>query len=464
MKNKLRKKLRILLVWTIAALLLQFAGYSFFNAQVQKVLSPAASGPVTVQLKATIPGIKLENLQISYAKDYLAYTENGTLKVFNLTKGKVVFEKTAPAADKKSGVIMYQWLPDRNTLLYFYARKNPNVSGTVVFSPSKTSRSNSIRLLTYTNNTPGVTDTEDPRQEPPKDSSRDSSKDSSPGTSKDTSKDNSQDSPKDSTKNNSKNTREVPAAPQKNYVNPQITEIYSVKFPNSKEETAPEEQLKETVTNFPAGGEIEKLVFSTPTNLLYFTLKNEAATLLREIDVMGYTTALNKAGETIDNMVASDQNAALYINSKIGKTRQVLALDKTKRHVISEKNSDRILGVRAGTVYIGEVEDNKLVGIKTTADLAKLENNPSLKKEWEGSIPFDSETQVFIGFKGQIIIYTDPTAYIVASGKLTEARFQGEENYLSLDGAEVIQLTRKGDSTLAELEPVEGWKGGSQGL
>lgn len=457
MKKKLRKKLRILLAWTIAALLFQFAGYSFFNAQVLKVLSPAASGPITVKLKATIPGGELENVQVSYAKDYLAYTENGGLKVFNLVSGKVVFEKTAPAAaDKKSGVIMYQWLPDRNTLLYFHVRKNPNASGTVAFSSAKTSRSNSIRLLTYTNNEPAVPDTEDPRQEPPKDTSGDSSKQNSAGSAKDPSKDSLQDSSKDSAKDGSKDTPEVPAAPPKKYVNPQITEIYSVKFPNSKEETAPEEQLKETVTNFPAGGEMEKLVVSTPTNLLYFTLKNEAATLLREINVMGYTTALNKSGETIDNMVASDQNAALYINSKIGKTRQVLALDGTKRYVISENNSDRILGVRAGTVYIGEVEDNKLVRIKTTADLANLEDNPSLKREWEGSIPFDSETQVFIGFKGQIIIYTDPTAYIVASGKLTETHFQGEENYLSLDGAEVIQLTREGDSTLAELQPVEG--------
>ena len=135
----LKKKLRILLVWTLVSLLLQFGGYSLLNNQVQKVMNPVTSEPITLQLKATIPGSDLTNIQISYAKDYLAYSENGTLKVFNLPKGKAVFEKKSPSTtDKTLGVLTYQWLPDRNILLYFYAEKNPNEVTTVKVYPPKT--------------------------------------------------------------------------------------------------------------------------------------------------------------------------------------------------------------------------------------------------------------------------------------------------------------------------------------
>jgi len=118
----MKKKMRIIFVWVLVSLILQFGGYSLLNNQVQKVMAPVVNEPIAIQLKATIPGSDLKNIQISYAKDYLAYLENGTLKVFNLTKGKVVFEKKSPSAtDKTLGVLTYQWLPDRNTLLYFYA-------------------------------------------------------------------------------------------------------------------------------------------------------------------------------------------------------------------------------------------------------------------------------------------------------------------------------------------------------
>jgi len=195
----LKKKLRILLVWTLVSLLLQFGGYSLLNNRVQKVMTPVAvaSEPITVQLKATIPGSDLNNIQISYAKDYLAYTENGSLKVFNLKKGKVVFEKKSPSAtDKTLGVLTYQWLPDRDILLYFYAKKNPNEVTTVKVYPPKTP----APLI--------KPQSEDPNQ------------------------------PKIVPK-------VVPVEPkiEKRYGNPQITQLYSLELPNSDEDTAPNDLL-----------------------------------------------------------------------------------------------------------------------------------------------------------------------------------------------------------------------------
>ena len=152
------RKLRIILVWTLVSLFLQGGAYSLLNNKVQEVMAPLSNEPITLKLKATIPGSNLKNIQISYAKDYLAYTENGTLKVFNLVKGKQVFEKKSPSTtDKTLGVLTYQWLPDRNTLLYFYAKKNPNEVTTVTVYPKPTVQTPlRIRLL--------KTKTEDPNQ------------------------------------------------------------------------------------------------------------------------------------------------------------------------------------------------------------------------------------------------------------------------------------------------------------
>lgn len=421
----MKKKLRIILVWTLISLLLQFGAYSLMNNQVQKVMAPLENvEPITLQLKATIPGVELDTIQISYAKDYLAYSENGTLKVFNLTSKKIVFEKKSPSPnDKTLGVLTYQWLPDRSTLLYFYAKKNPNPVTYVTVYPKAT-----VQTPVKTQ-TPVEPKTEDPNQKVEKVV------------------------PKVVPKT-------VPVEPktEKRYGNPQITELYSLELPNSDEDTAPDDRFNQTIDKFPAGGKIEELVVSTTTNLIYLTVKNELAQILMEIDVMKNVSTLSKSGETIGNMSASDRYGTLYINSKVGTTQQVIALQGTKRQIISKNTNDRILGIREGKVFIGEVENNQLVKIKTTTDLAEMTSNPTLKTEWEGSIAFDNSVRTLIGAEGQIIVYDHQKANIVTAGQLQEVQLHGDENYISVDGAELIQLTKEGTSTLVELQPIAGIK------
>ena len=415
------KKLRILLVWTLVSLLLQFGAYSLINNQVQKVMSPVSNEPITLKLKATIPGTDLTNIQISYAKDYLAYKENGTLKVFNLKKESVVFEKKLPSAnDKTLGVLTYQWLPDRNTLLYFYARKNPNPVTYVTVYPSKSTQQTTTQSRSTTE-----LKTEDPNQKIVKEV------------------------PKVTPK-------EVPAEPrvEKRYGNPQITDLYTLELPNSDEDIAPDDRFNQTIDQFPADGKIEEWVVSTFTNLMYLTIKAGSTEQLMEIDVMKNVRTLSKSGETIDNMAASDRYGTLYIDSKVGATQQVIALSGTKRQVISKNVNDRILGIRDGNVYIGEVKNNVLVKVKTTPDLTEVKSNPSLKTEWEGSIPYNKNLRTVIGAKGQIIVYDHQTANIISAGQLKEVNLHGDENYISVDGAELIQLTQEETSTLAELQPL----------
>jgi len=362
----MKKKLRILMVWALISLVLQLGAYSLLNNQIQKVMQPPGSEPIAVQLKSTIPGVGFSNVQISYAKDYLAYMENGTLKIFNLKKNKVVFEKKSPS-DKESalGVLSYQWLPDRSTLIYFYADNSSNQSG-----------------------------------------------------------------------------------------NSQNTELYSLELPSSDDTTtAPDNRLNQAISNFPAGGKIEDFVVSTSTNLMYFTVKKGSTERLMEINVMKNVRTLSQSGETIDKMAASDQYGTLYIDSKIASTQNIIAFDAAKRKLISRNAYDKILGIKAGKVYIGEVKNNELVKIKTITDRSKMTESPSLKTEWTGTIPFNN-TVTFVGGKGQVVVYDNQTAYIVTAGQLKEVKLTGDQNYVSDDGEEIIQLSRQGTSTLVELHPL----------
>src|SRR5665648_102029 len=412
------RKLRIILVWTLVSLFLQGGAYSLLNNKIRGVMAPlAASEPITLNLTATIPGTNLENIQISYAKDYLAYTENGTFKIFNLIQGKQVFEKKSPSTtDKTLGVLTYHWLPDRNILLYFYAEKNHNEVTTVKVYPPKTKIS-----------TPLVS----PQAEDP---------------------------------NHAKIVpKEVPVEPtiEKRYGNPQITELYSLELGNSEEDTAPNDLLNTfdpTSGNekISAGGTIDQFVVSATTNLMYLNVKNESTHSLMEIDVMKEVTTVHKlGGELIDYIATSDRFGTLYFDSQVGNSHQVIAIEGSNRKIISDNVNDRILGIREGKVYIGQVENNQLVKIKNTPDLVEMTNNPSLKTEWEGSIPFNNDMRWIIGAKGQMIIYNHKTANIVTDGNLVEAKLSGDENYVSVDGAELIQLTKQGTSTLVELQPLK---------
>ena len=383
-------------------------------------MGPAETNePITEELEATVPGTKLENIQISYAKDYLAYTENGTLKIFNLKKEKIVFEKKANGNDKSMGVLSYQWLPDRDTLLYFYAKKNPNPV-TYVTVPVKTPTK-----PTTTPVTPTEPKVEDPNQKPDQQVQKVETKEAV-----------------------------IQTKTEARYGNPQITELYTLELPNSEEDTAADDRFNQTIGEFPAGGKIDEMVFSTSTNLIYLTVKNGSTELLMEIDVMKNVRTLNRTGETIEGMAASDRYGTLFINSKVGGTKQVVSLGVGNRQVISKNANDKVLGIRDGKVYIGEVKNSELVKIKTTEDRSEIKNNPALKTEWEGSIPLNN-VKTLIGSKGQIVIYNQNTAYIITAGELDEIELLGDENYISDDGAELIQLERSGTSSLVNLMPLK---------
>jgi hypothetical protein len=258
-------------------------------------------------------------------------------------------------------------------------------------------------------------------------------------------------------------TKEVAVAPryEKRYGNPQITELYSLELGNSDEDTESNDFLNafdpasgnEIIS---AGGKIEQFVVSPTTNLMYLNVKSNSTQALMKIDVMKEVTTLPKSGgEMINQIATSDRFGTLYIDSQVGNPHQVIALEGTKRKIVSDNVHDRILGIRKGKVYIGQVENDQLVKIKTTPDLVEMTDNPPLKTEWVGSIPFNKDVRWLIGAKDQVIIYDLKTAYIVTAGNLKEVKLQGDENYVSVDGAELIRLTKQVTTTLVELQPLK---------
>lgn len=431
MKKKTRALIFTMVSWIMVSLMLQFTFYHFLNQKVEKIMAPVTAQPIVVEsLETEIPGTNLENLQISFGKDYLAYQENGVLKVYNLNSEKVVFEK-APQGDSEydMGVIYYQWLPDRDTLVYFYARKNPNPTTTVIVpvedEPSEQGKSIGSNTTSPQSTEPDAV--EDPNQTPNNDTHV----------------------PEKPVKKEQKTRTEI------RYNNPQITEIFTLELPPSdEEETTPDDRYNRSIDSFPASGKINQMVVSTFTNLLYLAIEDKGNFQLMEIDIMKNVRTLNRAGEVITQMAASDKFGTLYAKSTSGQSERIIALQGWDRKIISEDPNDIILGNREGALYLGNVQDGYLVSIRSAQENSE-DNNLEFDTLWEGSIPYEDSKGVIIGAENEIIVYDDKVAYIISEGNDKEVTLSGEENYISTDGVEVVQVTRVGMSTKIKLHPLQ---------
>ncbi|MDR3270823.1 MAG: hypothetical protein LBT32_04855 [Peptococcaceae bacterium] len=397
---------RILAIWVVFSLCLQFGVYALVNQRITRGI--AAPPPITKILEADIPDVDLENIQISYAKDYLTYQTHGVFKVYNLTQQKVVFTKSAPAgSDQNMGVIDYYWLPDRNTLIYFYAKKNPNPYSMVLVQPAKTI-------------TAPV----------------------------------SEDAPE------AQGTIPTPTPAEPTYErrenNPQITELNTLQFPESDDADAePEDRYNIDVDAFPAGGKIQHIVASTFTNLVYLLIKTSGGALqLMEIDVMKDTRWLHQSGESINNIAASDLYGTLYIESKSGNAKQIFALSGNQRQKVVADNNKTILGDRDGKLYLGTVEDKRLTAIEVGLDKTDIKQSIGLTSFWQGSIPFE-DRRVLIGVSGEVIIYDDEQAHVITETGDQEIMLNGngQRAVISSDGVELLQLSEQDGYTRIKLKP-----------
>ncbi|HZW84089.1 MAG TPA: hypothetical protein VFF14_11810, partial [Candidatus Deferrimicrobium sp.] len=119
------RKLRVIAVWGIISVLMQVGFLYFLERQIKggPVSAEQSHAPVIIDKSINLPTSKATNLQASYAKDYLAYSDNQGLKVVNIKTSKLAFDENNPL---KGEILEYRWLPDRNTLLFVLAKPNPN--------------------------------------------------------------------------------------------------------------------------------------------------------------------------------------------------------------------------------------------------------------------------------------------------------------------------------------------------
>ncbi|NLM22117.1 MAG: hypothetical protein GX207_10310 [Peptococcaceae bacterium] len=391
--SKLTKRillLRTFAVWTLVSLILQFGLYFFLNNAAARIMSvpqiPAGQPPV-YYLEADLPDSNPENIQISYTKDYLAYMADGVFKVFNLKQNKPVFSKGPVSPEEKGlGVLNYQWLPDRNTLIYFYAKKNPNPYSIVLVPRSAPAQEELERVTVYT---------------------------------------------------------------------PQLTYLYTLELPDSNEDISPVDRENITISNFPAEGKVKQIATSTYTNLIYVLIETNSAPTLMEIDVMYNVRFLQQAGETILDFAASDQLGTLFVQNQRAGNKHILAVEGEQRTPIAVNNNYIILGSCSNNLYIGEVIHNRLTQIFVCNDSPKLDKDDKYKLSsfWQGEIPF-TEGQVGIDSQGKIVIYEANRAYIITEGGLKTKTIEGDNNFLSPDGAALIKLTKRPNGAGVQIIPL----------
>jgi predicted heme/steroid binding protein len=389
-------------VWTLLSLALQLGGYAALNYSVHQVMHPAAQDgkPITTRLRASLPDADAVNVQLSYAKDYLAYRSGGVFKVYSLKQQKVVFEKAAESEGGQNlGVLNYQWLPDRNSLIYFYAKISTSSVTVTEEAPSPGSQ------VAYEGENGPAYNEEDGSVPLPE------------------------------TKTVEKST--------------QITELNTLELPNGGEAN---NRHNLNLNSFPAGGEILQIASSTYTNLIYITVKTGKTVKLMEIDVNKNTKFLQQSGETILNLAASDRYGTLYLERKSGKAKQIVAVFNGKRLTVSEDGNHVLLGARDGVLYVGTVKGDRLIQILSGEESADHSAVPTLTPIWEGDVPYDGE-RIVVGFEGQVILYDDAGAHSIQDGKLATAEFEAGENFISPDGAERMQLTHADGVLQVSLEP-----------
>jgi|GEM_PF-405606 len=478
-REKPKKKtrfVRTIAVWTLISLLLQLGLYAFLNHSISAVMNPdslTSSSPVPTTLNTELPDTDLKNVQVSFDRKYLSYISGDKFKVFDIKENKVIYTKEPKSGDPSGmGVLNYQWLADRDSLIFFYAKSNStsgNSSKTKTSaSPGKSSSSKSglakssaspdkssspkvsssvkAKATAYTGTFTAMTIAE--KHEDPHETDSDAGaspkatgKSSSPSVSPNSSPSPSSGSSKSSSSGTSSESSASGA---------QITELDTLDL--SAGSSSPDERHYIDLSSFPAGGQILQIASSTYTNLINITVKSGSTVRLLEIDIMNNSKFLQVSG-TIDNIASSDRYGTLYVQSESGKSKQIVSFSGSKRSTVSTDASDIILGTRDGTLYIGQVENDRLVKVLSGAESSDGSKNVSLSQIWEGDIPYSGGHSI-IGSDGRVIILLSKTAYIIRNGKSQSVGLNGEKNFVSSDGVEKIELSKDGSNTKVVVEPL----------
>lgn len=463
--ERTRKKsgfVRTIAIWTAASLILQAGLYTFLNHSISKVMNPTSltATPAPTTMDTVLPDTDLRNVQLSYDRKYISYLAGNAFKVFDIAENKVVFTKEPESgSDEGMGVLNYQWLADRDSLIYFYAKKNGGSS------KSKTNAAASSKPSSSTNKSSSSKSSTRSSAPSPKASVKAKTTSSSSNTiyamplafqaedsfgtdsvpPASTAKEKAASASPSAASGNSKSSQSTPVP-----IGAQITELDALDL--SAGSASPNDRHYLDLGSFPAGGQILEIASSTYTNLIHITVKTGSTIRLMEIDINNNSKFLQTSG-TIADIASSDKFGTLYIQSDTGKTKQITSVNGSKRSTVTTDNNDIILGTRDGTLYLGQVNNDRLVKIMSAAESSDNSQTVDLQPIWSGDIPYNDEKSI-IGSDGQIILYGSKTAYVFKDGKSQTVNFNGDKNYISADGTEKIELTKDGSQTKIAVNPL----------
>jgi hypothetical protein len=392
------RKLGVIAVWGIISVLMQVGFLYFLELQIKggpiSAEQTQAQAPVIIDKSINLPTSQATDLQASFAKDYLAYSDNQGLKVINIKTSKLVFDENNPL---KGEILEYRWLPDRNTLLFVLAKPNPNPKPA---EPSKPVEVKSVQK-------------EDPK-----------------------------------TGKMVTTTTTTMAESTPVYYNPQVTELYAVDFADPDEDVKADKRMASKISDFPAGAKIEAMDVSTYTNLIYLQVKTSTAQVMYEIDVMKNMRKVQRAGEKITNMVASDKKGTLYMQSNLEGINQIVAVKHSSREQLTRGNKYLLLGVQDNKVLVGDVENNILVRILSLPDTSSQERVATTTTvEWQGNIPWKNYKAI-TGQDNFWVLYNDHQAVLFQQGQVRNIEISANNDYLTSDGREIMKLLPNGDGTL----------------
>lgn len=363
------------------------------KGDVQAANTPQA--PVIIKTSVRVPDTGVKNLQASFNKDYLAYSDSQGFKVLKVKNGQVVFQENKPP---KGDILIFSWLPDRNTLLFVTAKPN---------SASKTS------TVTTKPQTPKQTETQ----------------------------------PQPTVKEDPQSKTPAPP-PVTRTPNSQITELYAVDLADPAEEAQPDRKLGRRLDDFPAGATVQSIKVSTYTNLIYLLVQTANSQTVYEIDVMMDVRKVHRAGEKISRIVASDKKGTLYLQSTLNGVYQIVAVRHSGREQVLQGHQNILLGVDSGKLLVGQVENGELTKILGLNDLGLEDKNVGKTDTvWSGRIPWKNWDSITVA--NNFLAFSDGKRVVILDqGKERSVTLHGTDNYLTSDGRESIEVNSNGDGTV----------------
>lgn len=183
------------------------------------------------------------------------------------------------------------------------------------------------------------------------------------------------------------------------------------------------------------GMDVDRIIqieMSTYTNNLFILYEDsKQSTQLMKIDIMKTVNTISLSGEKISKLAVSNKYGIVYLESRLGDDKSIIAIQGGIRKVLSQAPEDVLLGCQEDNVFIGKVGDSqvsassengqvlyeidryqKLSGSSTDGTSNTTEDQKT--SLWRGKIPYnDVEAEITTG--GQILLLSKERLDVISA-------------------------------------------------